>query len=215
MFRLIAPLKCRVLGDRTTPDPATLSRTDGPQRAALAGMPASWKLRVAAAAFPTAIAAIACQAPSIEGTPYAVDTPAESGDDSKSSAKSAPSANASGEKQAATSSAETRAAPVDTTDGGGVSPTPSTTATTPPATPPPTQPTCSNTDLQQCFFCCLDANPNAVPVEESYDTCLSNCADQTCVNNCAAQHATQCAASAPCSAHHACLQANGCFTSDS
>jgi hypothetical protein len=174
-------------------------------------MPASWKLRVAAAAFPIALAAIACQAPSIEGTPYVGDTPVEAPSGGKKSSP-APSSSAADEAQRSTTSAQTRAAPVSTNDAGGVTPTPTPTTT---AKPPPAQPSCGGPDLQACFFCCLDANPNAAPVEESYDSCLSSCVDQQCFDDCAAQHATACAASAPCSAHHACLQASGCFTSDS
>jgi hypothetical protein len=162
-------------------------------------------------------AAIACQPPpSIEGTPYGGDEPAASGTGSsnKRSNENAPSPM---HDSAPSSSAQTNAAPVTTTDAGTVAPAPTTTAaptaaptttSPPPATPPPS---CQNADDQLCFFCCLDANPGAVPVEEAYDDCLNGCFDDTCAANCDALHLSQCSASTACTAHHACLQANGCF----
>jgi hypothetical protein len=147
---------------------------------------------------------VACDPPSIEGTPY---------DNSDAiPAKRTPPTSASGEPQGQTSSAETQGAQVTETDAGGVVPATDAAA---PAASSATPPNCANPNVLTCFTCCLDANPDATPVENAYDNCIDSCTDQACNDACHAQHLTNCNASTSCLSHHACLQANGCFTNES
>jgi hypothetical protein len=145
---------------------------------------------------------VACDPPSIEGTPYdntdAIPT---------KRTQTQPPTSASGEPQGQTSSAETQGASVANNDGGvrGAD------------AAPPAAPNCANANVLTCFNCCLNANPDAIPVENAYDNCLDSCAtnDQACTDACRAQHLTNCNANTSCVSHHACLQANGCFTTTS
>jgi hypothetical protein len=155
----------------------------------------------------TALSVIACAPESVDGAPYSGNGGrAARSKERKNNASNPVMETPGGEATGSTSAAQTQGGALD---AGGAAVTPTATTTTTPPPPPP--PSCQSPSDQACFDCCLDANPGAGVVENAYDNCLFNCFDDFCADNCDAQHNAQCNGNAGCRAHHACLQANGCF----
>lgn len=172
---------------------------------------------------------VACATPTVDGTDIdSASQGASSGKRTKrtTSSKSTADDSTAAPKGTATSTA-TNGTPMTNTTAvpsttSTTTPAPTTVATTPvpstsASTPPPVQqPACGSNDPAACLNCCLAANPGATQFEDSYEACMSTCAqgDIPCLDDCQRQHVSECAANATCAKNHACMEANNCLNTN-